>query len=71
MDLIHYLQLLAVLLPLWAVLYWVVPYFTTYRHLQHLPGPFVGKFSNLWLALAARNGQKFAWVDGKSPIVVL
>ncbi|KAI8633571.1 cytochrome p450 benzoate 4-monooxygenase [Xylariaceae sp. FL1651] len=50
------------LLPVWALCYWVVPYFTTYRHLRHLPGPFVAKFSNIWLALGARNGQKYAWV---------
>ncbi|KAI1327201.1 cytochrome p450 benzoate 4-monooxygenase [Xylariaceae sp. FL0255] len=56
--------LLAVLLPLWAIWYWVVPYFTTYKHLNHIPGPFVAKFSNIWLALGARNGQKFAWVHG-------
>jgi benzoate 4-monooxygenase len=53
---------LCVLLPLWVACYWVVPYFTTYRHLRHLPGPFFGKFSNIWLALGARNGQKYAWV---------
>ncbi|KAI0967378.1 cytochrome p450 benzoate 4-monooxygenase [Xylaria arbuscula] len=53
---------LGLLLPLWAVFYWIVPYFTTYKHLRHLPGPFVGKFSNVWLALGARNGQKYAWV---------
>ncbi|KAH8202898.1 hypothetical protein TruAng_002951 [Truncatella angustata] len=63
MELSHYLAVSAVLLPLWAISYWIVPYFTTYRHLQHLPGPVVGKFSNLWLALGARRGQKFAWVD--------
>ncbi|KAI0121004.1 cytochrome p450 benzoate 4-monooxygenase [Xylariales sp. AK1849] len=63
MELFHYLVLLCALLPTWAVSYWVVPYFTTYRNLKHLPGPFVGKFSNFWLALGARQGQKYAWVD--------
>lgn len=63
MELAHYLFLLAVLAPTWAISYWVLPYFTTYRHLKHIPGPFVAKFSNSWLALGARKGQKFQWVD--------
>ncbi|KAF7195849.1 Benzoate 4-monooxygenase [Pseudocercospora fuligena] len=58
-----YLVLAAVLAPLWLVLYFVVPYFTTYKHFRHIPGPFFAKFSNIWLALGARNGKKFAWVD--------
>ncbi|KAI1859823.1 hypothetical protein JX265_010272 [Neoarthrinium moseri] len=63
MELAHYLILLSILLPAWAITYWVVPYFTTYKHLKHLPGPFVCKFSNIWLALGARRGKKYAWVD--------
>ncbi|KPM45230.1 Benzoate 4-monooxygenase [Neonectria ditissima] len=63
MQLSHLFALICLFLPTWAVLYWIVPYFTTYRHLKHIPGPFVGKFSNTWLALGARKGQKFAWVD--------
>ncbi|ETS85264.1 hypothetical protein PFICI_03289 [Pestalotiopsis fici W106-1] len=63
MELVHYLGLLAVLTPVWAFTYWVLPYFTTYRHLKHIPGPFVAKFSNIWIALGARQGQKFRWVD--------
>lgn len=63
MQLSHLIALTCVLAPVWAVLYWVVPYFTTYRHLKHIPGPFVAKFSNTWIALGARQGQKFAWVD--------
>ncbi|KAI1817339.1 cytochrome p450 benzoate 4-monooxygenase [Poronia punctata] len=61
MLLLHPFVLLTAL-PLWVILYWIVPYFTTYKHLQHIPGPFIAKFSNIWLALGARNGQKFAWV---------
>ena len=64
MKLTDYLVLAAVLLPLFIVSYWVVPYFTTYKHLKHIPGPFLGKFSNTWLAAGARQGKKFAWVDG-------
>lgn len=58
-----YLVIAAVLAPVWLVLYYVLPYFTTYKHLQDIPGPFLAKFTNLWLALGARNGKKFAWVD--------
>ncbi|KAF7534140.1 hypothetical protein G7054_g6468 [Neopestalotiopsis clavispora] len=63
MELVHYLGLLAILTPVWAFSYWILPYFTTYRHLKHIPGPFVAKFSNIWIALGARQGQKFRWVD--------
>ncbi|KAI0903796.1 cytochrome p450 benzoate 4-monooxygenase [Ustulina deusta] len=61
MSLFHTI-VLGSLLPIWAFCYWIVPYFTTYKHLRHLPGPFLGKFSNLWLGLGARKGQKYAWV---------
>lgn len=64
MEPFYYLVLLCILLPTWAVCYWIVPYFTTYSHLRHIPGPVLGKFSNIWLALGARRGQKYAWVDG-------
>ncbi|KAI0879065.1 cytochrome p450 benzoate 4-monooxygenase [Hypoxylon argillaceum] len=61
MALLHPIVLVA-LLPIWAFCYWIVPYFTTYKHLSHIPGPIVAKFSNVWLALGAQRGQKFAWV---------
>jgi hypothetical protein len=63
MELVHYLGLLAIFTPVWAFSYWILPYFMTYRHLKHIPGPFVAKFSNIWIALGARQGQKFRWVD--------
>lgn len=63
MNLTLSIVVLYLLVPAWAILYWIVPYFTTYRHLQGIPGPVVSKFSNIWLALAARQGQKFSWVD--------
>jgi benzoate 4-monooxygenase len=59
----HLLILFSAFLPIWAIFYWVVPYFTTYRHLRHFPGPVICSFSNIWLALGARNGKKYAWVD--------
>ncbi|KIV83778.1 hypothetical protein PV11_05773 [Exophiala sideris] len=63
MELSISVLLIGAFLPVWAALYWVLPYLTTYRHLKNIPGPFVAKFSNIWLALGARQGQKFAWVD--------
>lgn len=63
MEPTYYLVLLTVFVPAWAISYWVLPYFTTYRHLKHIPGPVVARFSNTWLALGARQGKKFAWVD--------
>jgi benzoate 4-monooxygenase len=63
MELTYYLILLGLLVPLRIITYWVVPYFTTYKELRHIPGPFISKFSNVWIALGARNGQKYAWVD--------
>lgn len=63
MELAYYIILAVVAIPAWCITYWIVPYFTTYKHLQHIPGPFICKFSNIWLALGARQGQKFAWVD--------
>ncbi|EEA27553.1 hypothetical protein TMatcc_004144 [Talaromyces marneffei ATCC 18224] len=63
MELTSYLILLGLLVPLRIITYWVVPYFTTYKELRPIPGPFICKFSNIWIALGARNGQKYAWVD--------
>ncbi|KAI1756015.1 cytochrome p450 benzoate 4-monooxygenase [Xylaria castorea] len=60
MALLHPIVLIS-LLPVWVVYYWVVPYFTTYEHLRHIPGPFISKFSNIWLALGAQRGQRYAW----------
>ncbi len=51
------------LVPAYLVLYYIVPYFTTYAHLQGIKGPLSAKFSNIWLAFGARRGQKFAAVD--------
>jgi benzoate 4-monooxygenase len=63
MELSHLLALVGIFVPIWALIYWVLPYFTTYRHLRHLPGPFIARFSNIWLALGAHEGKKFEWVD--------
>ncbi|KAI5194696.1 cytochrome p450 benzoate 4-monooxygenase [Aureobasidium subglaciale] len=63
MDLSNYLLLCSIFAPLWLAFYYIVPYFTTYKALHHIPGPFLAKFSNIWLAYHARRGQKFAAVD--------
>lgn len=63
MELTHYLALVCFFLPVWLVLYYIVPYFTTYKSHRNIPGPFFAKFSNIWLALHAKSGKKFAAVD--------
>lgn len=54
---------IAIALPLWLAFYYIVPYFTTYRYLSCVPGPFLARFSNIWIGLSARRGQKFAAID--------
>lgn len=58
-----YYYFLALLAPTWFILYYILPYFTTFKSLQNIPGPFSAKFSNIWLALQAKKGKKFAAVD--------
>ena len=52
-----------ILIPVYLSIYYILPYFTTYKPLSNVPGPLSAKFSNIWLALSARNGQKYAAVD--------
>lgn len=54
---------LSVVFSAWLIVYYILPYFTTYRHLSGVPGPLIAKFSNIWVGLSARRGQKFAAVD--------
>jgi benzoate 4-monooxygenase len=42
--------------------HYILPCFTTYKGLRNIPGPLLARFSNIWLALDARRGKKFAWV---------
>lgn len=58
-----YCVLLAIFIPTWTMLYYLVPYLTTHKSLQTIPGPFVAKYSDIWLALQARKGKKYAAVD--------
>jgi benzoate 4-monooxygenase len=54
---------IGILIPVYLALYYITTYFATYRPLAKYPGPFTAKFSNIWLGLSAKCGQKFAAVD--------
>lgn len=41
------------------VLYYILPYFTTFSHLRKIPAPSLAPFTNLWLLLQARRGHRF------------
>ncbi|KAK2625384.1 hypothetical protein QTJ16_004696 [Diplocarpon rosae] len=49
--------------PIVLLLFWLVPYLTSNKELRDIPGPFVAKFSNLWLLLQARQGKRYLSVD--------
>ncbi|KAL1835226.1 hypothetical protein VTK73DRAFT_5973 [Phialemonium thermophilum] len=44
-------------------LYYLYPYFVTYRALRGIPAPFPAQFSNLWLLLVCRRGRRYLEVD--------
>lgn len=46
-----------------VVLYYLVPYFTTYSSLRDIPSPSLASFTNLWLLLQCRQGKRFKSVD--------
>ncbi|KAL2136221.1 hypothetical protein VTI74DRAFT_4851 [Chaetomium olivicolor] len=46
-----------------AVVYYIYPYLVTYRHLRNIPAPFPAQFTNWWLLLVARRGDRYATVD--------
>lgn len=62
MAILSYYSLVAIVALLCFTHYYILPYFTTHKSLRGIPGPLLAKFSNLWLALGARRGKKFAWV---------
>lgn len=47
----------------WLAFYYIFPCLTKYKSLSPVPGPFLAKFSNTWLAYSARIGKKFATID--------
>ena len=46
-----------------VVLYYLVPYFTTYSSLRDIPSPSLASFTNFWLLLQCRQGQRWKSVD--------
>ncbi|KAL2152229.1 hypothetical protein VTH82DRAFT_5413 [Thermothelomyces myriococcoides] len=46
-----------------AVVYYVYPYLVTYRHLRRIPAPFPAQFTNWWLLLVCRRGNRYETVD--------
>ncbi|KAL9564161.1 hypothetical protein ACKAV7_011668 [Fusarium commune] len=47
---------LAVLLC--GLLFYTIPYFYTYRHLRKIPGPWLARFSDLWLLYICRQSKR-------------
>lgn len=45
------------------VSYYLYPYLVTYRHLQRIPAPFPAQFTNWWLLLVCRRGNRYDTVD--------
>ncbi|KAK4202069.1 cytochrome P450 [Triangularia verruculosa] len=43
--------------------YYLYPYFVTYGHLRRIPAPFPAQFTNWWLLLVARRGDRYLTVD--------
>ncbi|KAF8069107.1 cytochrome P450 monooxygenase [Lyophyllum atratum] len=52
------LPTLAVIAPTLAVLVHVVPYFWDSHGIRLYPGPFIGKFSDIWLGLISKHGHR-------------
>ncbi|KAL2162966.1 hypothetical protein VTH06DRAFT_6802 [Thermothelomyces fergusii] len=46
-----------------GVVYYLYPYLVTYRHLRHIPAPFPAQFTNWWLLLVCRRGNRYETVD--------
>ncbi|KAK4246702.1 cytochrome P450 [Corynascus novoguineensis] len=46
-----------------TALYYLYPYLVTYRHLRHIPAPFPAQFTNWWLLLVCRRGNRYETVD--------
>ena len=50
-----------VIVPTVLVVYFLVTTFTSWYRLRHIPGPFLGSISYLWLARTAKSGRQF-WI---------
>ncbi|KAK3995518.1 benzoate 4-monooxygenase [Cladorrhinum sp. PSN332] len=45
------------------VVYYAYPYLITYRHIRRIPAPFPAQFTNWWLLLVSRRGDRALTVD--------
>ncbi|POS82623.1 hypothetical protein EPUL_006134, partial [Erysiphe pulchra] len=59
MDLAFYISALLIFL----LLYYVVPFLALNSSLKDIPGPFLARFSHLWLLLQARLGRRYQTID--------
>ncbi|KAK1757159.1 benzoate 4-monooxygenase [Echria macrotheca] len=65
------MAVISLLLSPWApavlavglLVFYLFPYFVTYRHLRAVPAPFPAQFSDLWLLWSARRGHRYRTVD--------
>jgi len=57
-SLLELVSTLAVIIPTAFVLAHVVPYFYDPHGIRRYPGPFIAKFSDVWLGLVAKNGHR-------------
>ncbi|KAK9780685.1 putative Benzoate 4-monooxygenase [Seiridium cardinale] len=44
------------------LLYYLTPYFWTYRHLRNIPAPFAAQFTNLWLLYTCRKAKRCEYI---------
>lgn len=51
------------LLLVGLAVYYLFPYFVTYRHLRKIPSPFPAQFSDLWLLSVCRRRKRYEVVD--------
>lgn len=55
-------------IPIAIVLFFLVPYLTSNTELRDVPGPFVAKFTRLWLLWQARQGRRYLSVHNAHEI---
>jgi len=46
-----------------AVFYYLYPYLVTFRQLRGIPAPWPAQFTNWWLLLVCRRGDRYSTVD--------
>ncbi|KAK5652132.1 hypothetical protein OQA88_10774 [Cercophora sp. LCS_1] len=50
-------------LAITLIIIYLYPYLITHRALRHIPAPFPAQFTDLWLLLVARRGDRYKTVD--------